>query len=104
MEHIINITQELTKTGDASCVVKMEVESGENVEVIEFNYENTNFIFPYYNSLINTIRGVEDCHIQLKTDSEVFAREVRGNPNKNTRLLEILKNIQERQNITIDAE
>lgn len=104
MEHIINITQELTKTGDASCVVKIEIESDENVEVIEFNYENTNFIFPYYNSLINAISKMKDVHIELKTDSEVFAKEVRGNPNKNTRLLEILKNIQERRNITIDAE
>jgi len=103
MRNTIFITQKLTKTGDASSVVKVEIESDGNIEVNEFNYSNTNFIFPLYNSLINTISEMKDVHIELKTDSKVFAREVNGIPNKNTRMLEILKNIQERQNITIDA-
>ena len=103
MEHIINITQELTKTGNASYEVKMTVDKGDDVETIEFNYSDCNGIFPLYNSLINTIRGIEDCHVVLTTSDKRFAREVRGIPNKNARLLEILKQTQEIQSVTIDA-
>lgn len=100
----IKITQKLIKTGDASYQIRMEVDSANDIEIIEFNYEKTNAIYPLYRSLIEVLKQYENVHIKLKTSSEVFVREVKGIPNKNTRLLEILKEIKERQNITIDAE
>jgi len=103
MGHTINITQKLTKTGDASSTVKMTIERGGIIEVIEHNYEDTNFIYPLYNSLIRTIDEMEDVHIELETNDKRFAHEIAGNPNRNSRMLEILRNKQERQNITIDA-
>lgn len=99
----VSITQNLKGTGDGSYQVKMEVNHGEKIEVIEFNYSDTNGIFPLYNSLINTIRGIEDKHIELETCNPVFASEVNGSPNKNYRLLEILKETQSIQNVSINA-
>src|SRR5699024_8997205 len=103
MGHIIIIKQKLTKTGDASSTVKMTIERGGIIEVIEHNYENTNFIYPLYDSLTRTIDDMEGVHIELETNDKRFAHEIAGNPNRNSRMLEILRNKQERQNITIDA-
>jgi len=103
MGHIIIIKQKLTKTGDASSTVKMTIERGGIIEVIEHNYENTNFIYPLYDSLTRTIDEMEGVHIELETNDKRFAHEIAGNPNRNSRMLEILRNKQERQNITIDA-
>ncbi|MEI3606905.1 hypothetical protein SPD48_14470 [Pseudogracilibacillus sp. SE30717A] len=97
------ITQTLEQKDDRDYQVKMTVDKGDNVEVIEFDYYDTNGIFPLYNALINTIRGIEDKHIQLETCNPVFAREVNGTAGKNSRLLEILKETQKIQGVTIDA-
>lgn len=103
MGHIITIKQELKTTGYASSTVKMTIERDGFAEVVEHNYEDTNFIYPLYNSLIRTIDEMEGVHIELETNDKRFAHEIAGNPNRNSRMLEILRNIQERQNITIDA-
>lgn len=104
MKSNIKIKQTLENTGNADYLVTMTIfKNGEDSEINEFEYNDTNRIFPYYNSLINTIRDYEDVHIELETDSKTFAHEVAGNPNRNTRMLEILKNTQEIQGVTIDA-
>jgi len=101
--NIIIIKQELIQTGNASFTVKMTSEIEGNAVIRDFKYSDCNGIYPLYNSLINTIQEMENVHIDLETSDKRFASEVNGNPNKNARMLEILKNIQERQNITIDA-
>ena len=102
MESII-ITQSLKQTGDRAYQVKMTVDKGDDVEVIEFDYYDTNSIFPLYNSLINVIRSIGDAHIKLETCNPTFAREVNGSPNKNSRLLDILQETKKVQGVTIDA-
>lgn len=99
----ITIIQELEKIDARAYQVKMTVERAEDVEVIEFEYNDTNGIFPLYNSLINTIRGIEDAHIELETCNPVFAREVNGSPNRHARLLEILIETKNVQGVTINA-
>lgn len=103
MEHIINITQTITHLGGKKWQVKMVIESNDNSYETEFNYSDTNGIFPLYNSLINTIRQYEDVHINLTTNNAVFAQEVNGSAGKNSRLLSILNETKREQGVTIDA-
>lgn len=103
MRNIINIKQEINKMADRDYQVKMTIEKGDDVEVIKFDYHDTNGIFPLYNALINVIRGIEDAHIDLETCNPVFAHEVNGSPNKNDRLLRMLKETQKMQGVTINA-
>lgn len=99
----VKITQTLEQTGDASYLVKLEVDKGVDMEVIEFRYDRCNQVFPAYRSLINILPDYEDVHIELQTDSEALVREYNDLPNKNARLLQILKETLERQGITLDA-
>src|SRR5690625_6380111 len=100
MGHTINITQKLTKTGDASSTVKMTIERGGIVEVIEHNYEDTNFIYPLYNSLIRTIDEMEDVHIELETNDKSFSIEIAGNTNSNSSMIEFFIIYQESINLS----
>src|SRR5690625_3207544 len=100
----IKITQELEQTGNASYIVNMTITDGEDEQTQEFRYNNCNRVYPLFNSLINALDAYEGVHIELTTNYKRFAEEVNGNPNKNSRMLEILSNIKERRNITIDAE
>lgn len=104
MRDTFTITQELTKTSEASYIVKMTIGSSDDVEVIEFNYNDSrNSIFPLYSSLISTIRGIEDAHIELTTCNQAFAEEINGSPNRNSTMLRILNETKEIQGVTIDA-
>ena len=103
MENKISIKQELFNLGGRNYDVIMTVDRGDDTEVIEFNYEDSNGIFPLYNSLINTIRGIEDAHVELKTVNPDFISEITGSPNKNSRLLNILNDVKQAQGVTIDA-
>lgn len=103
MLHAININQRLKQVGDRDYQVKMEIEDDGVIEVIEFNYTETNGIFPLYNSLINVIRQYENVHINLTTINQVFIREVNGSSGKNSRLLTILNETKQEKGVTIDA-
>ena len=103
MENTISIKQELFNQGGRNYDVIMTVDRGDDTEVIEFNYEDTNAIFPLYNSLINTIRGIEDAHVELETVNPDFIEEIKGSPNRNSRLLNILIDVKQSQGVTIDA-
>ncbi len=100
----IKITQELEQTGNASYIVYLTTTDGEDEQTKEFRYNDCNRVYPLYNSLINALDAYEGVHIELTTNYKRFSDEVNGRPNRNTRMLEILNNIKERQNITIDAE
>lgn len=100
MGHVVKLKQKIEKIGDGSYIVEITIN---NSTVTEFNYDNTNGIFPLYNSLINVIRGYEDVHIELETNNPIFAREVNGVPNKHTRLLGILNETKKMHGVTIDA-
>jgi len=98
---VSEITQELFDLGEREYRVEITTENG---EIHEFYYDDSNAIFPLYNSLINTIRRhFSDCHIELTTDLSQFAAEVNGTPNKNTRMLEILRQTQETHGVSINA-
>lgn len=103
MEHIINITQTIEQVDDRDWQVKMEIESEGGSTFTEFNYTDTNGIFPLYNSLINTIRQFKDVHINLTTSNQVFVKEVNGSAGKNSRLLQILNETKQEKGVTIDA-
>lgn len=100
MRYTVKLKQKIEKVGDGSYVVEITIN---NSTVSEFKYNNTNGIFPLYNSLINIIRGYEDVHVELETNNPIFAREVNGMPNKHTRLLGILNETKKIQRVTIDA-
>jgi len=101
---LIKIRQEMEHKGNRDFKVILSVETGEDVETIEFNYFDVNSIYPLYNSLISFVREVEDAHIELETCNPNFASEISGRPNRNSTLLRILKDTQEMQGITIEAE
>ena len=102
-QKVVNVKQELIKTGNASATVIITVDDGDTEETTEYQYSDTNFIFPLYNSLINTIADMEDVNVHLKTNDSRFAREINGNPNKHTSLLNMLQNVKERNQVTVYA-
>src|SRR5690625_4400774 len=95
----INITQELTKTGNASYEVRMTVNDAEESEI--FTFDNTNGVYPLYKSLIEIIKEYKDVTVNLTTSDSRFGKEIQGVPNRNTTLLDILKDVQERNEIEI---
>jgi|SRR5699024_489574 len=98
---VSEITQELFDLGDREYRVGITTEDG---EIHEFYYNDCNAVFPLYNSLINIIRRhFSDCHVELTTCLPQFAAEVNGIPNRNTRMLEILRQTQETQGVSINA-
>lgn len=103
MNDTISIEQELINKGGRDHDVIMTVDYGNDVETIEFNYFDTNDIFPRYNAIINTIRGIEDADVELICDNAVFVEEVNGSPNVNTRLLSILNDVKQMQGVTLTA-
>jgi|SRR5699024_2785176 len=103
MGNVINIEQTIKRTGKGSYDVIMNIKNGSDTENIEFNYSQTNGIFPLYNSLINVIRKYENVHIELTTNNKIFAKEIKGSPNRNTSLLNIYIDIQKQQGVTLDV-
>ena len=99
----IEIDQRLMRTGPRSYQVKMTVKQKGLTEVYEFNFENTNAIYPLYKSLIHVVRLFKDVNIKLKTPSKVFAGEVNGRAGKNTRLYDILNDEKRENGVEIDA-
>lgn len=100
MKKIIKIKQEIIEIDPGIYDVDIKVDEGD-IQVFEYN--DTNAIYPLYNSLIQVIKEMEDVHIELETSDKRFAIEISGNPNRNSRMLEILIEIKERRNITINA-
>lgn len=99
----IEIEQRLKRTGPRSYQVKMTVKQKGLTEVYEFNFEDTNAIYPLYKSLIHVIRLFNNVDIKLKTQSKVFAGEVNGRAGKNARLFNILKDTKRENSVSIDA-
>lgn len=98
---VTEITQELFDLGEREYRVEITTE---DEEIHEFYYNDCNAVFPLYNSLINIIRRhLSDCHVELTTCLPQFAAEVNGTPNRNTRMLEILRQTQEAQGVSINA-
>lgn len=99
----IEIDQRLMRTGPRNYQVRMIVKQNNLTEVYEFNFENTNGIYPLYKSLIYIVRMFNGVHIKLKTPSKVFAGEVNGQTGKNTRLYGILNDTKQQHSVSIDA-
>ena len=99
----IEIEQTLKRTGPRSYCVKMAVKQKDLMEVYEFNFKDTNGIYPLYKSLIYIIRLFNNVDIKLKTPSKVFAGEVNGKAGKNTRLYGILNDTKQQYGVEIDA-
>lgn len=99
----IEIEQRLKRTGPRSYCVKMTVKQKGLTEVYQFNFENTNAIYPLYKSLIYIVRMFDNVHITLKTPSKVFAGEVNGQAGKNARLFNILNETKQQHGVIIDA-
>ena len=99
----IEIDQRLKRTGPRSYQVRMIVKQKGLTEVYEFNFENTNGIYPLYKSLIYIVRRFNNVHVELKTPSKVFAGEVNGQTGKNTRLFNILNDEKQENGVSIDA-
>lgn len=100
---IINITQTIKRIGQRDYIVKMKTEIEEGSIVQEFEYNDSNGIYPLYNSLINTIRQYNNVHINLMTSSKVFVEEVNGSLRKNGRLYQILEETKEQQSVEVDV-
>lgn len=103
MENKISIKQELIHKGGREYDVIMTIERGNDVEKVEHNFKDTNGIYPLYRSLINTIRDIEDTHVDLVTENEAFVEELNGSPNRNSRLLNMFNDIKQVQGVTINA-
>lgn len=99
----IEIEQTLKRTGPRSYQVKMIVKQKGLTEVYEFNFYNSNAIYPLYKSLIYIVRLFNNVHITLKTQNKVFAGEVNGQAGKNTRLYGILNDTKQQYGVSIDA-
>ena len=99
----IEIEQTITRTGLRSYQVKMIVKQKGLTEVYEFNFYNSNAIYPLYKSLIFIVRMFNNVHITLKTPSKVFAGEVNGKAGKNARLFNILNETKQQHGVSIDA-
>lgn len=99
----IEIEQTITRTGPRSYCVKMTVKQKGLTEVYEFNFKDTNGIYPLYKSLIYIVRTFNGVHIKLKTPSKVFAGEVNGQAGKNARLFNILNDEKRENGVSIDA-
>lgn len=99
----IEIDQIMTQTGPRSYCVKMIVKQKGLTEVYEFNFKDTNGIYPLYKSLIYIIRLFNNVDIKLKTQSKVFAGEVNGKAGKNARLYGILNETKQQHGVSIDA-
>ena len=99
----VEIEQTLKRTGPRSYQVRMIVKQKGLTEVYEFNFYNSNAIYPLYKSLIFVVRMFDGVHITLKTPSKVFAGEVNGQTGKNTRLFNILNDEKQENGVEIDA-
>lgn len=100
MGNVINITQSITKIDAGIYDVEITVNSGDSKI---YEYSGTNGIYPLYNSLMRTLKEMNDAKINLNTNSAKFAREIAGTPNRNTRMLEILNDTKALKNLTIDV-
>ena len=99
----IEIDQRLKRTGPRSYQVKMIVKQNNLTEVYEFNFSNSNAIYPLYKSLIHVVRLFNNVHITLKTQNKVFVGEVNGQAGKNARLFNILNDEKQEKGVSIDA-
>ena len=99
----IEIEQTLKRTGPRSYQVRMIVKQKGLTEVYQFNFENTNAIYPLYKSLIHVVRMFNGVHIKLKTQNKVFVGEVNGQAGKNARLFNILNDEKRENSVEIDA-
>lgn len=99
----IEINQIMTQTGPRSYCVKMTVKQKGLTEVYEFNFSNSNAIYPLYKSLIHVVRLFNNVHITLKTQNKVFVGEVNGQAGKNARLFNILNETKHQHGVMIDA-
>ena len=99
----IEIDQTITRTGPRRYCVKMIVKQNNLTEVYEFNFSNSNAIYPLYKSLIHVVRMFDGVHIKLKTQNKVFAGEVNGRAGKNARLFNILNDTKRENGVEIDA-
>lgn len=99
----IEIEQTITRTGLRSYCVKMTVKQKGLTEAYEFNFTNTNGIYPLYKSLIHVVRLFNNVHIKLKTQNKVFVGEVNGQAGKNARLFNILNDEKRENGVEIDA-
>lgn len=100
---IIEIEQTLTRTGPRNYCVKMTVKQKGLTEVYEFNFKDTNGIYPLYKSLIYIVRLFNGVRIELKTQNKVFAGEVNGQAGKNARLFNILNETKQQHGVEIGA-
>lgn len=100
---IIEIDQRLMRTGPRRYQVKMTVKQKGLTEVYEFNFSNSNAIYPLYKSLIHVVRLFNNVHITLKTQNKVFVGEVNGQAGKNARLFNILNETKHQHGVEIDA-
>ena len=99
----VEIEQTLKRTGPRSYQVKMTVKQKGLTEVYEFNFYNSNAIYPLYKSLIHVVRLFKDVNIKLKTQNKVFVGEVNGQAGKNARLFNILNDEKRENGVEIDA-
>lgn len=99
----IEIDQTITRNGPRSYQVKMTVKQKDLTEVYEFNFSNSNAIYPLFKSLIHVVRMFNGVHIKLKTQNKVFVGEVNGKAGKNTRLYNILNDTKRENGVSIDA-
>lgn len=99
----IEIEQTLKRTGPRSYQVKMTVKQKGLTEIYEFNFSNSNAIYPLYKSLIHVVRTFDGVHIKLKTQNKVFVGEVNGQAGKNARLFNILNETKHQHGVEIDA-
>src|SRR5699024_9063514 len=97
----ISIKQELIHKGGRNYDVIMTVDRGDDVEKVEHNFTDTNGIYPLYRSLIDTLRDIEDAHVDLITGNEAFVNELNGSPNRNSKLLSMFNDIKQIQGVTI---
>lgn len=103
MENIISIKQELIYKGGRAYDVIMTVDRGDSKEEVEHNFTDCNGIYPLYRSLIDTLRDIEDAHVDLTTENDAFVNELNGSPNRNSKLLSMFNDIKQIQGVTVNA-
>lgn len=98
----LEINQHLRKTDEGGVNVVIEQSGGEQRT---FEYPRSNFIFPAYHSLIDTLREYRDESISVKTSSKALADEYNAvYENRNATHLGNLMLLLSRLNIDLSVE
>lgn len=94
---MVNITQIIREKDAATFEVTLNVDGKEVVEV----FEKSNAVFPVYKTITEVLHDYDGVSVKVKTNSPILVKEFNEIENRNSTLLQRLRNIAARNAVVL---